>query len=275
MPYEDLPLDLRRPTAGPPVRPPRPPRAATRWGLVVAGAIVAGSALVFWWLNRSQPTPTAPAPTAATDVAIRPNRPKPQPLDLPPLKDSDVVLRELVSALSQHPLLARLLATPALVESATLTVVQIGDGRTPANPLQALRPTARLQLAGSGDGSIDPASYTRWNNAASALASVDPEAFAQLYVNTKPLVDQSYRELGYPGDFDDALARAFRVLVETPVRKTEPELLRRANYFEHQDPDLRALKPVQKQFLLLGPANRERVTAWLRAVAARLDLKIS
>ena len=275
MPYEDLPLDLRRPTAGPPVRPPRPQRAATRWGLVVAGAIVAGSALVFWWLNRSQPTPTAPAPTAATDVAIKPNRPKQQELDLPPLKDSDTLLRQLVSALSQHPLLARLLATPALVESATLTVVQIGDGRTPANPLQALRPPARLRLEGSGDGPIDPASYTRWNNAAAALASVDLAAFAQLYVNTKPLVDQSYRELGYPGDFDDALAKAFRVLLETPPQKTHPDLLRRANYFEHQDPELRALKPVQKQFLLLGPANREKVAAWLRAVATRLDLKIN
>jgi hypothetical protein len=275
MPYEDLPLDLRRPTAGQPVRPPRPNRASTRWGLVVAGAIVAGSALVFWWLTRSQPMPTAPAPTAATDVAIRPNRPKRQMIDLPPLQESDALLRQLVSTLSQHPLLARLLATPALVESATLTVVQIGDGRTPATPLLILRPSARLQLAGSGDGPIDPASYTRWNNAASALASVDPAEFAQLYVNIKPLVDQSYRELGYPGDFDDALGRAFRMLLETPAQKTEPDLLRRANYFEHQDPDLRALKPVQKQFMLLGPANRERVAAWLRAVATRLDLKTS
>jgi hypothetical protein len=29
---------------------------------------------------------------------------------------------------------------------------------------------------------------------------------------------------------------------------------------------------VQKQFLLIGPANRQRVMAWLRRVTTRLDL---
>ncbi len=274
MPYDDLPLDPRRPPTGPPVPSPSH-RAATRWAVVVAAAVVAASALAFWWLNRTQPTPTSPAPTTATDVAIKSNRPKRQVIDLPPLAESDGLLRQLVSALSQHPLLARLLASPALVEAATLTVVQIGDGRTPALHLRALRPITRLQLAATGDGPIDPASYVRWNNAASALASVDPAEFAQLYVNLKPLVDQSYRELGYPGDFDDALARAFRVLLETPTLTTEPALLRRATYFEYEDPALRALKPVQKQFLLLGPVNRQRAAAWVRAVAAQLDLKIN
>jgi hypothetical protein len=31
---------------------------------------------------------------------------------------------------------------------------------------------------------------------------------------------------------------------------------------------------VQKEFLLLGPENRHQVRAWMRALAAQLDLKI-
>jgi hypothetical protein len=242
--------------------------------VVAAGAVVASAALVFWWMNRSQPTPTAPPPTTATDVAIKSNRPKRQAIDLPSLESSDELLRRLVTTLSQHPLLARLLATPTLVQGATLTIIQIGDGRTPAAPLKVVRPATRLQIAAVGDGPIDPHSYVRWDNAASALTSVDPAEFAQLYVNIKPLLDQAYRELGHPGDFDDAVARAIRMLAATPAPTTEPALLRRPNYFEHDDPTLRALRPVQKQFLLMGPANRRRILTWLRAVASNLEIKI-
>jgi hypothetical protein len=40
-------------------------------------------------------------------------------------------------------------------------------------------------------------------------------------------------------------------------------LQRRTGYFEHDDPELRALRPVQKQLLLLGPENRRALIAWL------------
>ena len=38
--------------------------------------------------------------------------------------------------------------------------------------------------------------------------------------------------------------------------------------------DGKSIKPVQKQFLLIGPANREKVLRWLRQIASNLDLKV-
>lgn len=276
MAFDDLHLERTTPAASP---DPVPSRGTSwlRWILVALAGVAAGAALTFWWMSRAQPTAAAPPSPPAPDVAMGSNRPKRQAIDLPSLNDSDAVIRSLVSALSKHPLMARLLATPGLVRAGTLAVVEIGDGRTPADPLKALRPLTRLQMLGGGSsGRIDPQSYRRWDGATGALASISPTDAAQLYVNVKPLIDEAYIDLGHSGeDFDAAIVRALDMLRETPAIATDPLLLKRPSYFEHDDQALRALKPVQKQFLLVGPDNRRRILDWCTAFASALDLKLS
>jgi len=273
MSLDDLQLD--RPAA--PVPTPDPagtPTSLWRWLIVIVGAMGAGAVLMFWWMSRTQPVPPTPASATAKDVATVSNRPKRQPLDLPNIDQSDAWLAQLISTLSKHPTLARLLATPGLVRNATLSVVQIGDGRTPAQPLRALRPKERLQ-AENASGHPDAQSYSRWDSVAGALTSIAPNDAAQLYVNIKPLIDQAYIELGHAdGDFDAAMVRAIQMLADTPTPADDLVLLKRSGYFEHDDPALRSLKPVQKQFLLVGPDNRRRTIGWFRQFAAALDLKV-
>jgi hypothetical protein len=196
-------------------------------------------------------------------------------MSLPTLDASDALLRDLVSALSKHPLIARFLTTDGIVRGTVLAVEQIGDGRTPAVPLKVFRPDTRLAVTPGATPRIDPRTYARWDAAATSLTSVNPADAAQLYVNVKPLFDDGYRELGHPnGDFDESIVRAIQVLRETPNAATDPELIRRPGYYEHADPALRSLRPVQKQFLLIGPENRERVLDWLARFAKALDLKL-
>ena len=274
MAFDDLPLDRPAPPGSPTpgARPPSP----TRWIVIGAGAVIAGALLALWWMSRAQPVATVPAPTAATDVALKSKRPVGQPgIDLPPLDESDTSIRDLISALSRHPTLARLLATKGLVRSATLAVVQIGEGKTPATPLAALRPASRLRIVGGSTGKVDPITYIRWDSAVASLISVNPNEASQAYVNVKRLFDEAYRDLGHAdGDFDDAIVRAIRTLDDTPNIAGDPVLLQRPNYFEHEDPALSSLLPVQKQLLLLGPAHRKRVMTWLHQFAAALELKI-
>ncbi|HUL73054.1 MAG TPA: DUF3014 domain-containing protein [Vicinamibacterales bacterium] len=279
MAFDDLPLERTDAPPPPPPVPPSPPLpsgAPTRWIVLGAVAVVAGALLALWWLSRAHPETATPPATAATDVAVPRNRPKPQPIDLPPLDASDTALRTLVAALSKHPLLSRLLATKDLVRNATLATVQIGDGKTPATPLLVLRPATHVAIAGTASGRLDPASYARWDSATAALTSINPPDLAQLYVNTQLLFDQAYRELGHPNaGFDEAIVRAINTLGATPQVDQDPVLVRRSGgLFEHEDQNLRGLLPVQKQFLLMGPDNRRKIMGWLKQFAIDLDLKV-
>ena len=278
MAFDDLPLE--RPT--PPESPfpselepdPEPERGSLlRWIAIGLAGVVVGGLLTFWWMSRAQPSPSAAPSATAPEAAGASSRPTRQALNLPNLNESDNFIRELVSTLSNHPTLARLLATPALVRGTVLGVIQIGDGRTPVDWLNVLRPASRLQIIGTTEGPVAPASYARWNQVAAAIVSVSPEDAAQLYVNVKPLIDEAYIELGQPdGDFDRALLRAVRMLKDTPTPAPPPQLVRRPGYFDHQDPALRALKPVQKQLLLLGPDNRKQLQTWLDQFIQALGL---
>jgi len=274
MAIDDLPLN--QPSSLPPDLPERSAPSPGRWIAVVIGGLAAGGLVTYWWLSRTQPGTTTPAPTTATEVAVGSKRPTRQLINLPPLDASDGFLAEFVSALSKHPTIARLIATPNLVRGTTQAVVQIGDGRTPADPLKMLRPSARMQIVGAGSGKVDPKSYGRWDLIVAGLTSVSAADAAQLYVNVKPLFDQAYSDLGHPGgDFDAAIVRAIEALGDTPDVLEGAVLERRTGYFEHEDAGLRALPPVQKQFLLIGPDNRKKVMSWLNDFAGALDLKIN
>jgi len=272
MAFDDLPLHRTPAPAGPPPRRARARSSVSRWVILAAGTVIAAAALGLWWMGRAQPPPAVLAPTLPTGAVRTPTRPQPQPMQLPPLADSDAMLSELVATLSRNPLLARLLVPGSAVRSATLAIVMIGDGKTPVAPLAALRPAERVTITG---GRLDPASYARWTPAVRALLSISAADAAQVYVNVKPLFDEAYRELGYPdGDFDEALVRAIRMLNATPELATEPVLLVRPAYVEHDDAALRALPPVQKQLLLTGPEQRRQVIAWFGLFARTLELKI-
>jgi hypothetical protein len=275
MAFDHVPLD--RPPRSPGAPPPGARSGPARWIVLGAVVLIAGGVVAWSWMSRFRPESAAPASTSATDVTVLSRRPKRQQIDLPPLDASDTLIRDAVALLSSHPLVSRLVVgSSGLARAVTVAVVQIGDGRTPIDQFAPIRPADRLTIVGTGTGRLDPASYHRWDAASAALTSIDPAKLAQLYVNVKPLIDQAYRELGYPnGDFDEAIVRAIKTLDDTPQPAADPLLSRNRGYYEHEDPALKALLPVQKQLLLMGPDNRRRLMAWLRHVASALELNLS
>ena len=180
MAFDDLPLS-RPPAPEPPAR--RPSQSSTSRWVIVCGNLVAGVALTLWWMSRAQPPSVIPSPTSPTNPTTESRRPKPEPLHLPSLLDSDAMLREAAGTLSRNPLLARLVATRGLVRNATLAIVQIGDGKTPAVPLAVLRPPVRLQIPRQQSGRVEAASFARWEAATRPFFNAPSDS--RVYVNVK------------------------------------------------------------------------------------------
>ena len=247
---------------------------------VVALAIVAGLASFVFF--GDQETVEEPEPVAE---ALPPPAPPPPPpprveppveeIALPPIDESDSLVRDLVATLTSHPAFAAWLIPDQLVRTFVLVVENVADGNNPADRLTPLRPTQRFRVRGEApQQGIDPASYARYNTHAEIVASINPVGAAELYRRLYPMITEAYAELGHPdGGFNDTLQRALRNLLETPVLERDVALVPRATFFEFVDDELEDLHAVQKQFLGMGPRNVRAVQASLLDIAREIGIE--
>jgi hypothetical protein len=221
----------------------------------------------------------APEPQA-TQVEVAPASPAPLGgdrlgVDVPPLDASDVLVRELVRQLSAHPLVAAWLARDGLIRNFTVVVSNISEGATPAKHLGTLRPAAKFQVVERSDGLyVDPQSYERYSDLASAFASANAADAAKLYATLKPRIEEANSELGAPaGSFDATLERAIVQLLRVPVITTpirvEPS---GAVGYRYSDDRLEGLTSSQRQLLRMGPDNVRVVQKALRDIALALGI---
>lgn len=272
--FDDISID--RPS-GPLLEPPTPSRSP----LLLVGAVmllVAAGALWFFVIRGKTP-PATPAPVAQTTVEV-PRQParraaEPgEPIDLPPLDQTDTIVRTLVGRLSSHPVAAAWLTTNGLIRNLTVVVANIADGQTPAKHLRPIRPTGAFSTKTTGGVTrIDPASYRRYDGIAAAVDGLDARGVARFYATIKPRINDAYHELvGPDADFDKTLERAIVLLLRTPVIDENAQLQTGKVMYEYADPAIEDLPRAQRQFLRMGPQNVQIVKAKLRSVAGFLAI---
>jgi hypothetical protein len=281
-PFDDIELE---PTRGPgetnlDARPYRPELPARRGGgllfpvtLVTLALLAIGLLAVLYFVFRHPPTPKAVAipETAAPGPIATPAASAALPL--PALDESDDLVRQLASALSASPELARWLTRSSLVRTLTVVVSNIADGETPRPHLDFLAPKQHFRPAGGRRRAIvpDPASFKGYDVVANTVSSVDATTAARTFFTLEPLFDAAYRDLGHPeGGFRKALDRAMAALLAVPVLGADVELLPHAIGFRYADPKLEGLTAAQKQFLRMGPRNVRLVQEKLRELQAAL-----
>ncbi len=246
------------------------PRRPSLWvAFVVLAALIAG---VAYFLYGRHPLPVEQERSAR--AAEAPPKAQAPAEPLPALDASDALVRSLLQQLSSHPQLAAWLLTNDLIRKFTSIVDRIAIGSSPGRQAAFAKPSQPFRTTGSGDSlRIDPQSYDRYNALAAVVDSLDVDGSARTYQRLKPLINQAYRELGYPDEESDRkLSLAIVRLLDTPV-PTGPVALKAISVnYQFADPELESLSSAQKQLLRMGPHNMQVVQAKLRAFAKAAGL---
>lgn len=247
------------------------------YGLAVLGIGIA----LFWYLSHrgAPPEPAAPVATSELPGEAPESRPSTEDLpaiELPALAASDELFRNMVSALSRHPMLASLLVSDDLIRKLVVIVGNVSNGESPARQLAHVRPEEKFTVLPGPGGRIvlDPASYHRFDVYADLFVSLDDDGAAKLYRQFRPLLEEAHAELGLADrrDFEDTLGRAIAVLEATPVVEGPIELRGVSVNYELEDPALERLGPPQKHLLRMGPDNTRRIQKKLAELAAALGI---
>ncbi len=240
--------------------------------LALAGIAAIGLLAVLYLVFR---TPEAPGPTPTPpSITVPAPTPAPSatPVVLPPLDESDELVRQLVAALSANPELGRWIAQNDLVRTLTVVTVNVAIGESPRPHLLFLAPKTRFAPTRVGRSLIpDPAGFVGYDVMADAIASLDPATTAQSYRITEPLFEVAFKDLGMPEvRFRAMLDRAITNLLAVPVLAAEIDLVPHATTFRYANPRYEQLSPAQKQFLRMGPRNVKLIQSKLREIQAAL-----
>jgi hypothetical protein len=274
--FSDLPLD--RPEADVPDVSPEPRRLGVRVAavIVIVLAIAAAAYLVRLRRPAQSPAGTRVNP-AAVETRTYPLTAEPAAgIVVPPLDDTDALVRQVVSELSKHPKVIAWLTTDHLIRNFAAVIQNIADDESPAKHLNAVKPTGAFAVVSDGGRtSIDPESYRRYDPYADAFAAIDARAAARVYAIFKPRISEAFKDLGDPrGDADATLKRAIVELLATPVIETRIAVTHPSVMYVFEDPALESLSPAQRQLLRMGPRNTRIIQQKLREIAPYLGIDL-
>jgi hypothetical protein len=245
------------------------------WVAAIIGVVVAALVGYFIYGRRPAPAPASVSKPAETEVAVQPLGRDAERITVPPLDESDALVRELVRKISSHPSVLAWLATNGLIRNFAVVVENVAGGVTPAKQLRVLRPAASFAVVTrNGQLFIDPKSFQRYDAIADAVASIDPPGASRLYATLKPRIGEAYAQLGQPANsLDAAIERAIVVLLQTPVVDGPVRVESKGGTgYRYADPNLEELTAAQRQLLRTGPRNVRKIQSALRQLAIALGI---
>lgn len=119
---------------------------------------------------------------------------------------------------------------------------------------------------------LDPANFQRYTPQVEMLEAIDTAELVEQYRAYYPLLQQSFRELGYPeGDFEDRLLEVIDHLLATPEPERPVHLIKPEAFYVYEDPELESLSAGQKALIRMGPSNAARVKAKLSEIRGAIQ----
>jgi DUF3014 family protein len=213
------------------------------------------------------PKPPVEAPQAATEPAVK--NPIPETNDakpLPPLKESDPDVRQSLIDVFGAKAVTQFLVPENVVRHIVVTVDNLPRKKV-AIELRPIKPTpGTIDTATQGDiTTLGSANFERYAPFVKVVQNTDTKTLAGVYFKLYPLFQQSYEDLGYPGQyFNDRLVEVIDDMLKTPDVQGPIELTQPKVMYEYADPKLEGLSAGQKLLLRMGPSNEAAMKAKLR-----------
>jgi hypothetical protein len=218
-------------------------------------------------VQTQAPQPPVEAPQAATEPAVK--NPIPETTDtkpLPPLKESDSEVRQSLVDVFGAKAVKQFLVPENVVRHIVVTVDNLPRKKV-AVELRPIKPTpGATATASQGDvTTLGAANFERYAPFVKVVQSTDTKSLASVYFKLYPLFQQSYEDLGYPGQyFNDRLVEVIDDMLKTPDVQGPIELTQPKVFYEYADPKLEGLSAGQKLLLRMGPTNEAAMKAKLR-----------
>lgn len=243
-------------------------------GVFAAGAVAAA---IWWWQARlPEPLPVATSPPPAVADAAAPGEPPAakHPIEtapaalsadaaapLPPLADSDSVFRQAIGALIGEQALAEFVANTGIAARIVATVDNLPRSKVATSMRPVRGPAGAFIVDGAANGlAIGAANAERYSAYLRLAEAVPMDRLAAAYLKLYPLLQQAYRELGYPqAHFNDRLVEVIDHLLATPAVDEPIPLVQPKVLYQFADPALEARSAGQKLLLRMGAGNAARV----------------
>lgn len=255
----------------------------TIWWWVLGAFVLVAAGGAWWWWDAQAPPPAATAQAPAPEQPLA-GQPKPQvaehPIEaapaalaamsetapLPTLADSDSALRTAIAGLVGEEALVDFFQMTGIAARFVATVDSLPRGKVATKILPVRGPGGAFVVDGEADartiGSLNAGRYAAHLR---LLEAIDSRRAAAMYVRFYPLLQQAYRELGYPqGHFNDRLVAVIDHLLATPAIDGPIALVQPKVLYEFADPELEARSAGQKLLLRMGTASAARVKDKLR-----------
>lgn len=248
-------------------------------GAIVALAVAAGLAFLFWPRPMAEPPPLPNADRHLSDEPVVEN-PLPIGSDatpdappLPALADSDDYTISAIGGLVGEDVAKQSLLTPNVLRRLVVTADALPRERVPLLTRPVAAPGDPFAVERQGETiTLAEANFARYTPWVDRFAALDARAATDLYIRLYPLLQQAYVEVGDPKKyFNDRYIQVIDHLLATPEVEGPIELEQPSVYYRYKDPALESLSSGQKLLLRMGPANAARVKLKLIEMRALLS----
>jgi len=180
---------------------------------------------------------------------------------LPTLDESDAWLEEKLPTITWRKELLKLVIDDDMIRRFVVFTDNFSQGTLAYEHSPLIKPTTSFsgrEINENGQVVIkwDNTSSRRFSLYVDLLRSIDSDTLVSWYYELKPLVDEAYRELGYPEeDFTDILQDAITKVLDMEIPKERLELIRPSVMYQYKSEEIEQLDDSDKLMLRLGKEN--------------------